>query len=196
MNKKLTASAIAALALLSAGSAFAQTDYATPWHGDFWGYIGASGGQSKFNSSCDRIDVFRCDQRDTAWKVYAGGQMNRIVGLEIGYTDFGQIQASGGQTKAWAVPITLTAGVPLGPRFNIFAKGGGLYGRTDVRTDLNDTFSASGERNGWGWTYGAGLTFGITPNLQIRADLDRYRLDFIAGRQDVDVASAGLQWRF
>ena len=196
MQMKFTACATAALGFLAAGSAFAQSDYSAPWHGDFWGYVGAAGGESKFDSQCDRIDVFRCDKRDTGWKVYAGGKINRVFGLEAGYTDFGKISASGGETKAWAIPITLTAGIPLGERFDIFAKGGGLYGRTDVRTDLNDTFSADGDRNGWGWTYGAGVSFAVTRNLLIRADLDRYRLDFIGGRQDVDLATAGLQWRF
>lgn len=198
MHKILTASAVTALGLLSAGSALAQSDYNAPWRGDFWGYVGASGGESKFRSDCSRVDVFRCDKRDTGFKVYAGGQMNRTLGLEVGYTDFGRISASGGETKAWAIPISIVAGVPIGERFSIFAKGGGLYGRTDVRTgaDLNDTFSADGNRNGWGWTYGAGLAFGITRNLQIRADWDRYKLDFIGGRRDIDLATAGLQWRF
>lgn len=196
MHKQLTAAAVAALGLFAAGTASAQSDYRAPWQGDFWGYVGASGGESKFRSQCHNVDVFRCDTRDTGWKVYAGGQMNRILGLEIGYTDFGRVSASGGETNAWAIPISLTAGVPIGDRFSIFAKGGGLYSRTDVKVDLNDTFSARGDRNGWGWTYGAGLAFGITPNLQIRADWDRYRLDFVGGRQDVDLATAGLQWRF
>jgi OOP family OmpA-OmpF porin len=196
MHTKFTASAVAALGLLAAGSAFAQQDYNAPWRGDFWGYVGASGGESKFRSQCANVDVFRCDQRDTGWKVYGGGQINRIFGLEVGYTDFGRVTASGGETKAWALPISLTAGVPIGDRFSIFAKGGGLYSRTDVKVDLNDTFSARGDTNGWGWTYGAGMAFAVTKNLQIRADWDRYRLDFVGGRQDVDLATAGLQWRF
>ena len=196
MKFKFTATAAAALGLLAAGSALAQSDYTAPWRGDFRGYVGVSGGQSKFRSECSQVDVFRCDQRDTGWKVYGGGQINPIFGVEVGYTDFGTVHVAGGETKAWAVPITLTAGMPLGPRFNIFAKGGGLFSRTDVRSDLNDTFSASGDRNGWGWTYGAGLAFAITRNLQIRADWDRYKMDFVGGRQDVDLATAGLQWRF
>jgi OOP family OmpA-OmpF porin len=196
MHKKLIASAVAALGLLSTGSALAQSDYNAPWRGDFWGYVGVSGGESKFRANCPEVNVFRCDTRDTGWKVYGGGQINRIFGLEVGYTDFGRISAAGGETSAWAVPISLTAGVPLGDRFNIFAKGGGVFSRTDVRTDLNDTFSENGDRNGWGWTYGAGLAFNVTRNLQIRADWDRYKLDFVGGRRDIDLATAGLQWRF
>ena len=63
--------AVVGTALLTAGSAFAQTDYNAPWRGDFWGYVGASGGESKFRADCSRVDVFRCDKRDTGWEGYA-----------------------------------------------------------------------------------------------------------------------------
>ena len=196
MQKRIL-TALATVGLLASGSVLAQPDSrATPWRGDFWGSVGISGGESKFDSDCRNTNVFKCDKRDSAWRVYADGKINPILGIEIGYTDFGRIAASGGETKAWAVPIELTAGVPLGTRFNIFGKGGGVFARTDVRADLNDTFSNQGSRNGWGWTYGAGATFAVTPNLQIRADLDRYHLDFVGGRRDVDMLSGGVQWRF
>jgi OOP family OmpA-OmpF porin len=194
--KKRLLSTFAAIGLMAAGPALAQAPYGRPWQGDFWGYIGASAGESKFRSDCRNVNVFRCDDRDTGFKVYAGGKLSPLLGLEVGYTDFGTINASGGDTEAWAVPIVLTVGAPLGERFGIFGKAGGVYSRTDVSVDLNDTFSARGDRNGWGWTYGVGATFAITPTVQLRADLDRYRLDFVGGRRDIDLLTAGLQVRF
>ncbi len=189
--------AVAVLGALASGTAFAQQTYNAPWRGDFWGYIGASAGESKFRSDCSRtITQFECDKKDTGFKIYAGGKMNEVLGLEIGYTDFGTIRVLGGETEAWAVPITLTAGMPIGQRFNVFAKGGGVYARTDVSVDLRDSISESGHKNGWGWTYGAGATFSLTPAVQIRADWDRHKLDFVGGRRDVDMLSAGLQVRF
>jgi outer membrane autotransporter protein len=122
--------------------------------------------------------------------------VNEVLGLEIGYTDFGTISVLGGETEAWAVPLTLTAGIPLGQRFNVFAKAGGVYARTDVSVSLTDSISERGSRNGWGWTYGAGATFAVTPNVAIRADFDRHKLDFVGGRRDVDMLSAGVQFRF
>ena len=187
---------LAAIGIALSGTVMAQpAEMATPWHGDFWGYVGASAGESKFRNDCHRTDVFACDHRDTAWKVYAGGNMNRIFGLEVGYTDFGQIQASGGDTKAWAANVSLTAGVPLGDRFNIFAKGGGIYGHTDVTEDPTTLFD-TGHKSGWGTTYGVGASYAVTRNLLVRADWDSYNLDFIGGSRDVDLASAGLAWRF
>jgi opacity protein-like surface antigen len=198
MQRKHIIAAVAAVGFMASGPAFAQqSEYNAPWRGEFWGYIGASGGQSKFRTDCNRtVTLFECDRKDTGWKVYAGGKINEILGLEVGYTDFGRIRASGGDTNAWAVPLSLTVGAPIGTRFAAFGKAGGLYARTDVTTDLNDTFSARGDKNGWGWTYGAGATFAVTPTVQIRADWDRYKLDFVGGRRDVDMLTAGVQVRF
>lgn len=197
MKHAARTSVVAALALAASASAFAQqAPTATPWRGDFWGYVGASAGESKFRTDCNRtITQFECDTKDTGWKVYAGGKFNPIFGLEVGYTDFGRIKSSGGETDAWAVPISLTAGTPLGERFGVFGKVGGLYGRTDVSASL-ESLVETGHKSGWGWTYGAGATFAITPALQLRADWDRYKLDFVGGREDVDMLSAGLQVRF
>lgn len=195
MRLKLMFGVVAAALAASAGSAFAQDNYRAPWRGDFWGTLGVSGGESKFKNECASADVFSCDHRDTAWKVTAGGQFNRIMGLEFGYTDFGKIQASGGDTKAWAANVSLTAGVPIGDRFDVFAKGGGIYGHTDVSADPS-TLLDTGHKTGWGYTYGVGATFALTPQWQIRADWDRYNLDFAGGSKDVDMASAGVQFRF
>ena len=195
MRKARILPAVAALGLIASASAFGQSDYRAPWRGDFWGYIGASGGESKFRDECNRtITQFECDRKDTGWKVYSGGRMNEVLGLEVGYTDFGTIRTFGGETEAWAVPISLVAGVPLG-RFGVFGKVGGLYGRTDVKASL-DSLVETGHKSGWGWTYGAGATFAITPNVQVRADWDRYKMDFAAGRRDVDLLTAGVQFAF
>jgi OOP family OmpA-OmpF porin len=198
MTQRFIPAAVAAFTILASGSAFAQpAPQPMPWRGDFWGYIGASAGESKFRSECNRtLTQFECDRKDTGWKVYSGGKFNEIVGIEIGYTDFGRIRAGAGEVEAWAVPLTITVGVPIGQRFNVFGKAGGLYGRTDVRVNVADSITATGRQNGWGWTYGAGATFSITPTVQIRADWDRYKLDFVNGREDVDLLTAGLQFRF
>lgn len=178
-----------------ATTALAQQPHAAPWQGNFWGALGVSGGKSKFRNDCASADVFRCDHRDSAWKLYATGQFNRNLGLELGYTDFGKVAASGGETKAWAANVSLLAGVPIGDRFDVFAKGGGVYARTDISADPSTLFD-TGHKSGWGYTYGVGATFAITPQWAIRADWDRYNLDFVGGSKDVDMASAGVQFRF
>jgi opacity protein-like surface antigen len=193
--KKAIVASLATLGLVASASTFAQTEPRMPWRGDFWGYLGASAGESKFRTDCRNTNVFSCDKRDTGFKIYAGGRVNEIMGLEIGYTDFGKVNASGGETQAWAVPITLLAGVPIGERFNVFGKIGGLYARTDIDADPS-TIVDRGHKNGWGWTYGAGATFKVAQNFDVRVDWDRYKVDFVGGRRDIDMASAGVQFRF
>jgi len=183
------------VAAMANDDALAQQSYGVPWQGSFWGTLGVSGGQSKFRTDCAATDVFRCDHRDSAWKAYATGQFNRNLGLEFGYTDFGKIAASGGETKAWAANVSLLAGVPIGDRLDVFAKGGGVYARTDVSADPSTLFD-TGHKAGWGTTYGVGASFAITPQWAIRADWDRYNLDFVGGSRNVDMGSAGVQFRF
>ena len=187
---------LAALGLAaSASTAFAQTDtYAAPWQGDFWRILGVGVGQSKIHSDC--AGNFTCDNRDTAWKLFAGGKFNRYFGMEFGYDDFGKVDQSGGQTKAFAAHIVFTAGVPLGDRVDVFAKGGGAYGRTDVSSDPSLGLQ-SGTKSNFEGTYGVGASYAITRNWQVRADWDRFNLDFVGqGKHDVDTATASLQYRF
>ena len=197
MHRMKIMTGLAALGLAATGSAFAQqSTYNTPWKGDFWGYIGASAGEAKFDNECGRTDIFACDHRDTAWKVYSGGKFSPFWGLEAAYTDFGKVQASGGDTKAWAAGLSLVGNLPLAAnRFDVFGKLGGVYGRTDVHADPSTLFD-TGHKSGWGWTYGVGADWNITPTVAVRVDWDRYKLDFVGGRQDLDMASAGVQFRF
>ena len=189
-------SLLAVAGFLASGAAFAQTDN-RPWRGDFWGYAGINAGESKFRTECNRtITQFECDRKDTGWKAYVGGQFNPIVGMELGYTDFGRIRAGAGEVEAYAIPVSVTVGTPIGERFRVFGKAGGVYSRTDVRVSILDADERSGRDNGFGWTYGAGATFAVTRNIDIRADWDRYKLDFVGGRRDVDMLSAGVNFRF
>jgi opacity protein-like surface antigen len=184
---------LAALGLIASGAASAQSDWTAPWQGKFWGYVGGGAGQSKFRSDCGSL--FNCDRKDTAWNAHLGGNFNQVIGLELGYTDFGTMRSFGGETEAKATNISLTAGVPIGERFALFAKGGAAYGRTDVSASPT-TFVSTGRKTDWGSTWGAGATFAITHNVQARVDWDRTKLGFASGDRDVDLLSAGLQLRF
>jgi OmpA-OmpF porin, OOP family len=186
-----TLSGLAVLGLAASLPTMAQ-DYRAPWHGDFWGYLGASAGESKFHSDC--ADTFPCDKHDTAWRVFSGGRMSQNFGLEAGYTDFGRVDASGGDTKAWAAGFTLLAGMPI-DRFTVFGKLGAHYARTHVSA-LPEALVETGKKSGFAWSYGIGGGYNITKTLQLRLDWDQYKMDFVGGNHAVDMASAGLAIRF
>lgn len=183
---------VTALSLLASGAAMAQSDWRNPWDERFWGYVGGNAGETKFRGDCSAL--FHCDRKDSGWKAYFGGNFNNIVGIELGYTDFGRMRSFGGDSEAKATNISLTAGVPIG-RFAIFGKGGAAYGHTDVSASPS-TFISTGRKSEWGTTWGAGATYAITRSVQARVDWDRYKLEFAGGDRDVDLLSAGLQLRF
>jgi opacity protein-like surface antigen len=188
-----TLSGLAVLGVAASLPAMAQQDYyRAPWQGDFWGTLGASVGESKFSSDC--ADVFPCDRRDTAFRIFSGGRMSNVFGLEAAYTDFGRVSASGGDTKAWAAGFTLLAGVPI-DRFSVFGKLGGHYARTHVSA-VPEALVDTGVKTGFAWSYGVGGGYNITKTLQLRVDWDQYKLDFAGGRHSVDTAMAGLAIRF
>jgi OOP family OmpA-OmpF porin len=191
MSKSFTL-AIAAATLVAA-PAFAQSMFDYQRTPGPTSHIGVSGGQSKFRTNC--ASFFECDQKDTGWKVYGGSSVSDILGWEAAYTDFGKISASGGQTEAWAGSLSLVGGIPIGDRFNVFGKIGGVYGKTDIRASTT-ALVEHGDKSGWGWTYGVGAALGVTRNVQLRVDWDRYKLDFAGGNRDVDLLSAGVQLKF
>jgi OmpA-OmpF porin, OOP family len=182
-----------ATATLAASPAFAQSAFDYQRSPGPSAHVGVSGGQSKFRTDC--ASFFECDQKDTGWKVYGGSTVSDVLGWEVGYTDFGAIRASGGEVKAWAGNLSLVGGIPIGPRFTLFGKVGGVYGSTDVRASTT-ALVENGDRSGWGWTYGVGGALGLTRNVQLRVDWDRYKLDFAGGSRDVDLLSAGVQLKF
>ena len=112
MSKRITVAL--ALASMAAAPAFAQSIFDNQRSDRTIGHIGVSAGQSTFRTDCSSL--FDCDKKDTAWKAYAGSSVNDILGFEVGYTDFGKIRASGGDTKAWGGSLSLLAGVPIGDR--------------------------------------------------------------------------------
>lgn len=164
-----------------------------PYQRDFWNYIGATVGRSDYDLNC--VSGYGCDQKDTGFKIYAGGKLYNVLGLELGYVNLGRAEIAGGRARAQGANLSLVAGVPIMNRFGVNAKVGTIYGWT--RTDASAPFYNTGRESGWGLSYGVGATYAFTPNTEFRVDWDRYRFDFAgAGDQDVDMLSAGLNFRF
>lgn len=198
-HRMLTATAIA-LGVAASGLASAQTTasprttdtWRMPYQSGFWGHAGLSFGQSKLDDAC--VSGFACDDKDQAFRLYAGGRFNNAVGLELGLLNMGKFDRGGGRTDGWGADIALVAGFPIGANSAIFGKLGAIYGRTEVEgaaPGLN-----TGKERGFGPRYGIGGQIGLTPQWALRADLDRYRMPFPGGKEDVDTAMLGVQYTF
>jgi OmpA-OmpF porin, OOP family len=178
-KKMLIAGLLGAGVALSASTAFAQAQ--SPW------YIGASFGQSQFSDACNTIPS--CDDKDTAFRVLGGYQINRTFAAELGYHDLGEASASGQSYKGNAWELVGVGSFPVANQFSIYGKLGFYRGEAKAggtKETNNDL------------TFGAGVQYDFSRNLGVRGEWQRYGK--MGGgalvETDVDVLSAGVVYKF
>jgi len=191
--RSITTAVLAALGIAAAGAASAQTDqWRLPYQSGFWGHAGASFGRSELKLGCPAGTS--CDDKDAAFRVFAGGKFNNTFGLELGLMNFGKFSRGGGDTKGWGLDIPLLLGFPIGTNSSVFAKAGINYSRMEVGG--NSAVVNTGKESGWGPRFGLGAQIGLTPQWAIRGDWDRYRVRFPGTKDDVDTLTIGAQYSF
>lgn len=163
-------------------------------------YVGGSIGQSKFKDGCSGAPGFSCDDKDTAWRLLAGYQFNRVLAAELGYHDLGKVTGSLGpanfEAKANAWELVGLGTFPLANQFGVYGKLGGYRGEVKLS---NNFAGPSGKETNTGLTYGAGLQWDPLRQVGLRLEWQRYNDmggDNVGGKKDVDVLSLGAVWRF
>lgn len=188
----------AAALLATSGMASAQIYSIDP-------YIGAGVGQSRFDTSDSTLGLGSGgidDDKDTAWRLFAGSRLGDFFGAELGFVDFGKITGNEGGTKAKARGVDLVAMgyLPVFAEgahgFDLFAKAGGYWWDAYSTTLGTDPDIDSGD--GFDWTAGVGVqyTFGGMTSGQfgVRAEWQRYNNVF--DDVDNDVWMGSVMWQF
>ncbi|WP_460890846.1 outer membrane beta-barrel protein, partial [Ramlibacter alkalitolerans] len=213
MGYRLGAVTLAVLGATTGAPALAQP-LATP----HW-YVGGNVGRT--NSQFENDDTFglvppaavasfRDDDSATGYKLYGGYQLNRIFAFEAGFFhlgtyDFGfttvaPVGTLDASTRFRGANIDLVAGWPVFDRFSVFGRIGAAWTQarsTATRGGALGAATISDRERKWGPKVGLGLEYAITPTLGVRAEWERYRVrDPLRGRDDIDMASIGLVWRF
>ena len=194
--RTITAVAIVVLGIVGSGVALAQTSasgnvapgWRLPYQRGFWGHAGASIGQSDLKLGCPSGSA--CDNRDVAYRLFAGGSFNNSFGLELGLVNYGEFARGGGETKGWGLDLPLMLGFPIGAKSSVFAKAGIAYSRMDVGG--NSALVSTGSESGWGPRIGLGAQIGLTPQWALRGDWDRYRVKFPGVKDNVDTLTLGM----
>jgi OOP family OmpA-OmpF porin len=168
-------------------------------------YVGGGFGQSQAKDGCTGVGGVgvTCDDKDTAWKIFGGYQFNRNFSGEFGYTDLGEVKASGpggsAQIKANAWELSAIGAWPLAQQFSIYGRLGGAR----AETKLSSSSGQSGKKSAINLTFGAGAQYDFTRNLGLRAEWQRYsdvkvRNDTtgVEGKSNVDVLGISVLWRF
>lgn len=163
--------------------------------------IGIDGGRAQARNVCD--NVINCSDDDTSVRVSLGYQFTPMVGVEAGYTSFGTVFDANDTTNsvtakqdanAWTLSVLGT--IPVGDRFGIYGRAGA------ARFDNNNSGTVQGipvsNDNRTKPYFGAGLKFGLTDNVALRAEYQRYMdLANVGGRKDdVDAWSGGVVFSF
>lgn len=145
------------------------------------------------------------DRRDAGGKVFLGRQFNRYVGLELGYFDLGKFGwqtttiptgTLTGEIRAQGANLDLLGTLPLTTNLSAQARVGATYVRT--RSDYASTGAITvlnrtpSERKAH-MKLGLGLQYEFSPNFQMRAEAEEYRIaDALGGRGKVKMYGVSL----
>ncbi len=156
-------------------------------------YIGGSIGSTTIDETFDGIDI---DGDGNAWRIVGGLQFTDLLGLEIGYQHFGDIDETvvigpvssltSISAEGWTAGGTL--GLPINDNFSLLGRAGVFFWDADVSVD-GFSIDVPSDENPY---YGAGARLDVSPNLSFIGDWTRFELDDV----DTDVISIGFQYRF
>ena len=198
-------------------------------------YVGAGAGVSSFRGdfasqvnqayagtgfTVDAASV--TDDRDTAWKAYAGWRFHPYGAIEAAWLDFGEARTHyaigvpnigaatrDGRYRLSGAEISALGIVPIGDRATVYAKAGALFSQLKYdESGLNQfgepgSFSHTNRETKFLW--GLGGSFELVDSLAVRIEWqraedigERFALtDSGNGRfEHVDMATIALQWRF
>ena len=182
-------------------------------------YVGASVGIVKGDESMSSLNQQIADEGITAtasslddsrsgWKLLAGLPLDKLLAFEASYVDLGDVNAriAGSTTDLQNFfdgiqnvhPIT-ASGLNLGFKWGykaldiveLNAKVGVFIWDADYEMNAS-VGSRKVNAHGQGISLGLGVIQTITPQLALRLDVDRYKVD----REDVDMWSLGVQYTF
>lgn len=186
--KRVLSSIILLSSLAIAGPAAAQ-----------FAYAGASVGQSRYAEDCGGV----CDKTDIGFKVFGGYMFTPNLGVEGHYVNLGKLTASevvppygtlNLEAKASGFGLSLVGLYPI-DQFEIFGKVGFTYMTTKISGSLADV-SASDDDKAANVNFGIGASYNFNKQLSARLEWERFKAEYEDTKENVDLISIGLRYRF
>lgn len=159
---------------------------------DGW-YAGLGIGQSNYT---DVKGINSANRRAEAWKVYAGYQFNKYLGVEGGYVNLNDLSGREGnvsteiQTDAWALSAVLS--YPVTEKIKVMGKVGTAFLQGTRDTKTGTALTVRTEEDGYDPVYGVGVSYALFDNMDLRAEWDRYD----RSNMNIDLVTAGFAVKF
>jgi outer membrane autotransporter protein len=128
---------------------------------------------------------------NTTYKVPFGFRFNRVFDLEGQYIRFGTNDHGDNTIDANGWTSDLHVNFPLTEQFVPYAKAGALFWNSKRRFPVAGAASQQQEQDGNGtdFTWGAGVKFRFTPQLDLRLEYERFQF----GDVDADNGSGSFE---
>src|SRR6185503_6613167 len=169
MHKRLGLTALAALALMAATAAQADTQPGF--------YAGAGIGSTKVGDD----DLSGVDDSDTGFKIFGGYTFTENWGVEVSYFDFGEASVSAGNSSA-SVGITgLSASavgrLPVNDMFAVYGKLGFASYDVDAKFNIAGFGRGSASDSDSDLIYGVGGALSFGGNFEARLEYEALNVD-------------------
>jgi hypothetical protein len=156
------------------------------------GYLGGSwlSTSAEFDTAVEDFDT-----DESGWKVFAGFDADRYVGVEVSYRDMGHFSDIRGSNSldaditAWEA--SLRGILPLGKVLDLFAKIGYAKVSFDGDVATGPIISADIDADGWDLMYGVGLSVNLGERFGLRAEWEKFDT-----QDSLDSYSAGVFFQF
>lgn len=200
--------ALAAIAALAASAlaapAFAQGRSATPKQPAPAGFASlrlggalASGldiDRSRYGIGCGPLAD--CHRFGAPVHLYSRSMLSERWGAEIGLVDTGRMQVGAGSVRAQGVSFSVLRQVSVSETFSAYGKLGTTFGQS-ATTAAAGSGLRQGSANGFGLSYGAGLSWNFAPGFAAVLAWDSHDFPQAAGGRDpVRATSVGFRYHY
>ena len=125
-------------------------------------YFGGAIGPSEADSYCSGAS--NCEDKDTAWKLFAGYKIIDKLSAEAAYINLGDIHKGGENSDTSAITLNAVGTMPVTEQFDVFGKVGAMRWSSD---------NSDGDENGYGFTYGVGAKMHLNETTKLRAEWEK-----------------------
>ena len=127
------------------------------------------------------------DDRDIAFDLFAGFNINEALSVELGWVNFGEVEKIESAFEASAFHVAVLGSLSLQSDLNLYGK----LGMTSWDADISEGVTSVND-SGADVFFGAGIDYQVGVNSSVRFSADWYSL----GDEDVAVYSIGAKQRF